>query len=67
LKEQAILGELVTRFKQEQTVWDENEVAGRLGWASGVKAGLARAVEAGTLTEAQAIDLAQAWRSRATA
>uniref|UniRef100_A0A6C0AQ68 Calcineurin-like phosphoesterase domain-containing protein n=1 Tax=viral metagenome TaxID=1070528 RepID=A0A6C0AQ68_9ZZZZ len=45
LKEQAILGELVTRFKQEQAVWDEKEVAGRLGWAKGVKAGLARAVE----------------------
>ena len=45
LKEQAILGELVTRFRQEQAVWDEKEVAGRLGWAKGVKAGLARANE----------------------
>ena len=43
LKEQAILGELVTRFKQEQAVWDEKEVAGRLGWAAGVKAGLTQA------------------------
>jgi len=65
-KEQAILSELVTQFKAEQTVWDEKVMVGGRAWATGVKAGLALAVaeaeawESWTVAEAsQALRVAE--------